>query len=46
MVRDLLLFGHMPDLLLYLGTVLVSLFIFAFSYRFFMRYKAVFVDVI
>ncbi|TAL82020.1 MAG: ABC transporter [Beijerinckiaceae bacterium] len=46
MVRDLLLFGHMPDLYLYLGTVLVSLFIFAFSYRFFMRYKAVFVDVI
>lgn len=46
MVRDLLLFGHMPDLYLYLGTVFVSLFIFAFSYRFFMRYKAVFVDVI
>lgn len=46
MVRDLLLFGQLPDLLLYVGTVLVSLFIFAFSYRFFMRYKAVFVDVI
>jgi lipopolysaccharide transport system permease protein len=46
MVRDLLLFGRLPDLLVYLGTVSASLLIFAFSYRFFMRYKAVFVDVI
>ncbi len=46
MMRDLLLFGRLPDLLIYLGCVLVSLFVFAFSYRFFMRYKSVFVDVI
>jgi lipopolysaccharide transport system permease protein len=46
MMRDLLLFGRLPDLLVYAGTVLASLLIFAFSYRFFMRYKAVFVDVI
>jgi lipopolysaccharide transport system permease protein len=46
MMRDLLLLGRLPDLLVYTGTVLASLFIFAFSYRFFMRYKAVFVDVI
>jgi lipopolysaccharide transport system permease protein len=46
MMRDLLLFGRLPNLLVYMGTVLASLLIFAFSYRFFMRYKAVFVDVI
>lgn len=46
MMRDLLLLGRLPDLLVYVGTVLASLLIFAFSYRFFMRYKAVFVDVI
>ncbi len=46
MMRDLLLFGRLPDPFLYVGTVLASLFVFAYSYRFFMRYKAVFVDVI
>jgi lipopolysaccharide transport system permease protein len=46
MVRDLVLFNRLPSLLLYIGTVLVSLFIFRASYRFFMRYKSVFVDVI
>jgi len=46
MMRDLLLFGRLPNLLLYCGTVLASILIFAYSYRFFMRYKAVFVDVI
>lgn len=46
MVRDLVLFNRLPSLLLYIGTVLVSLVIFRASYRFFMRYKSVFVDVI
>lgn len=46
MMRDLLLFGRLPDLFVYTGSVLASLAIFAFSYRFFMRYKSVFVDVI
>jgi lipopolysaccharide transport system permease protein len=46
MVRDLVLFNRLPSLLLYIGTVLVSLLIFRASYRFFMRYKSVFVDVI
>jgi lipopolysaccharide transport system permease protein len=46
MVRDLVLLDQLPSLLLYIGTVLVSLLIFRSSYRFFMRYKSVFVDVI
>lgn len=46
MMRDLLLYGRLPNLYLYLGTVLASLVVFSFGYRFFMRYKAVFVDVI
>ena len=46
MMRDLLLYGRLPSLLLYFGCVLASLLVFAYSYRFFMRYKAVFVDVI
>lgn len=46
MVRDLVLFNRLPSLLLYIGTVLVSLVIFRASYRFFLRYKSVFVDVI
>ncbi len=46
MVRDLVLLDRMPSLLVYIGTVLVSLLIFRSSYRFFMRYKSVFVDVI
>jgi len=46
MVRDLLLFGRLPGPLLYCGTVLGSIFVFFFSYRFFMQYKAVFTDVI
>jgi lipopolysaccharide transport system permease protein len=46
MMRDLLLFGRLPDPVLYIGCVLASLIVFAFSYRFFMRYKSVFVDVI
>jgi lipopolysaccharide transport system permease protein len=46
MIRDLLLFDRLPGLFLYSGTVLGSLFVFFFSYRFFMQYKAVFVDVI
>src|SRR5262245_52327233 len=46
MVRDLLLLGRLPGLLLYFGTVLGSIFVFFSSYRFFMQYKAVFTDVI
>ncbi|MGH6822184.1 MAG: ABC transporter permease, partial [Methylocella sp.] len=46
MIRDLLLFNRFPSLILYCGTVLASLLIFFFAYRFFMQYKAVFVDVI
>jgi len=46
MIRDLLLFNRLPDFFLYGGTVAASLLIFIFSYRFFMQYKAVFVDVI
>ncbi|WP_036259269.1 ABC transporter permease [Methylocapsa aurea] len=46
MIRDVVLFNRFPDALLYLGTVGGSLLVFFFSYRFFMQYKAVFVDVI
>ena len=46
MMRDALIHGRLPSPMLYLGTVLVSLFVFRFGYRFFQRYKAIFVDVI
>jgi lipopolysaccharide transport system permease protein len=46
MMRDLLLFDRLPDLVLYFGTFAASLAMFFFSYRFFMQYKAVFTDVI
>lgn len=46
MVRDLVLLDKLPSPPLYIGTVLVSLLLFRASYRFFMRYKSVFVDVI
>ncbi|HWX14108.1 MAG TPA: ABC transporter permease [Methylocella sp.] len=46
MIRDLLLFSKLPELLLYCGTVVASILVFFFSYRFFMQYKAVFTDVI
>ncbi|WP_342446943.1 ABC transporter permease [Methylocapsa acidiphila] len=46
MIRDLLLLGQLPGFLLYAGTVGASLAVFFYSYRFFMQYKAVFVDVI
>jgi lipopolysaccharide transport system permease protein len=46
MVRDIVLYDLAPSPLLYIGTVLASLLIFRSSYRFFMRYKNVFVDVI
>ncbi|WP_395666346.1 ABC transporter permease [Methylocella sp.] len=46
MTRDLLLAGRAPDAMLYFGTVAGSLLVFYFGYRFFMQYKAVFVDVI
>jgi lipopolysaccharide transport system permease protein len=46
MVRDVLIHGQLPNPYVYLGTVLVSLVIFRFGYRFFQRYKAIFVDVI
>jgi lipopolysaccharide transport system permease protein len=46
MTRNLLLYDRLPDPLLYGGSVLASLIVFRFGYRFFMQYKAVFVDVI
>lgn len=46
MIRELLLHGQLPDLQVYAGTILVSLLVFRFGYRFFMRYRAIFVDVI
>ena len=46
MIRDLLLLGQLPNLLVYAGSVFVSLVVFRFGYRFFMRYKSIFVDVI
>lgn len=46
MVRDLLLHGQLPDPFLYVGTTLASLLLFRFGYRFFVRYKSIFVDVI
>ncbi|HYP57155.1 MAG TPA: ABC transporter permease [Beijerinckia sp.] len=46
MIRNLLLFNKVPDPLLYCGTAGISVLVFFFSYRFFMQYKAVFVDVI
>ena len=46
MIRDALIRGRAPSPLLYLGTVFVSLVVFRFGYRFFMRYKSIFVDVI
>jgi lipopolysaccharide transport system permease protein len=46
MVRDIVLYNAIPSPLLYVGTVVVSLLVFRSSYRFFMQYKSVFVDVI
>ena len=46
MLRDALIHGRAPNPYLYLGTLVVSLFVFRFGYRFFMRYKSIFVDVI
>ncbi|VVB44310.1 Transport permease protein [Beijerinckiaceae bacterium RH AL1] len=46
MVRDILIHGRLPNPFVYLGSVLVSLIVFRFGYRFFQRYKAIFVDVI
>ena len=46
MIRDMLIAGRLPSPLLYGGTVAVSLVAFHFGYRFFMRYKSIFVDVI
>lgn len=46
MIRDLLLLDKLPGPLLYAGTVGGSIAVFFYSYRFFMQYKAVFVDVI
>ena len=46
LMRDIILLNKLPNLWLYLGTVLVSLLVFRGAYRFYMRYKNVFVDVI
>jgi lipopolysaccharide transport system permease protein len=46
MMRSIVLLGVLPNPWLYLGTVIVSLLIFRSAYRFYMRYKNVFVDII
>ena len=46
MIRDVLIRGVLPNVWLYLGSALVSLVVFRFGYNFFMRYKAIFVDLI
>jgi lipopolysaccharide transport system permease protein len=46
MIRNLLLLDTVPDLALFVGTTVASLVMFLFGYRFFMKYKAVYVDVI
>jgi lipopolysaccharide transport system permease protein len=46
MLRDLILRGQLPSATLYIGSTLVSVLVFVLSYKFFIRYKAVFVDVI
>ncbi len=46
MIRNLLLLDTVPGLVLYAGTTAASLGVFFFGYRFFMKYKAVYVDVI
>ena len=46
MIRDVLLRGRLPDMGLYAATLLVSLVVFRFGYNFFMRYRAIFVDLI
>jgi lipopolysaccharide transport system permease protein len=46
LMRDIVLLNRVPNPWLYLGTVIVSLLIFRSAYRFYMRYKNVFVDII
>jgi lipopolysaccharide transport system permease protein len=46
LMRDIVLLDRIPNPWLYLGTVIVSLLIFRSAYRFYMRYKNVFVDII
>ncbi len=46
MIRNVLLLGTVPDPILYAGTSAASIAAFYFGYLFFMRYKAVYVDVI
>ncbi len=46
LTRDVVLLNRIPNPWLYLGTVIVSLLVFRSAYRFYMRYKNVFVDVI
>lgn len=46
MMRDLAMDGHIPNVFGYLAVVIASYLIFIGGYQFFMRYKAVIVDVI
>ena len=46
MIRDLLITGKLPSIYLFVATLIVSLLVFTFGYRFFMRHKSSFVDVI
>lgn len=46
MMRDLAFDGHLPNIFVYIFTIMASYGIFIGGYRFFMRYKSVIVDVI
>ena len=46
MLRSIIMDGTFPDPVLYIVNLIVSFLVFTFGYRFFMRYKSVFVDVI
>ena len=46
MIRDLLIRGHLPSIGIYAASLAVSLLAFRYGYGFFMRYRAIFVDLI
>ena len=45
-MRDVVLFGKLPNMIVYGWTLLVSVFSFYFGYWFFDRYRNVIVDVL
>jgi lipopolysaccharide transport system permease protein len=46
MLRDLVIYGQLPNLVVYVVCAIVSYAVFMLGYTFFMRYKSVIVDVI